>query len=177
MREYRKTHPLSEEQIIKRREAVKKHVTHKRKTDVVWVEKERARGREYSKRKRATDPVWKKLCYERHTEWARKNKDHINKKQREYSKNPEYKLKARVRRLEKSYGLSYEDYQSKIQKQEGRCPICKNLFTNGYVDHNHTTGQVRDLLCNECNRWVGFIEKYPHLVQPMQDYLKKWGDY
>lgn len=175
MQEYRKTHFLSDKQIIKRREAVKKHNRHKRKTDPKWVEEQRKRGREYGKKRRETDPEWKRLCYQKHTEWARKNRAHINAKQREYNKKPEYKLKARIRNLKKVYGLSHEEYLAKIKDQNNKCPICSKELANGYVDHNHKTGQIRDLLCNECNRWIGFVEKYPHLISPMLDYLKKWN--
>ena len=62
----------------------------------------------------------------------------------------------------------------KLKEQENKCPICKKILENGYVDHNHATGQIRALLCNECNKWLGFIEKYPKLVIPMIKYLKKW---
>lgn len=137
-----------------------------------YLEKERHRKNEQIKEKRK-DPAYRKLAYKRHTEWARRNRDYINTKQRERNKKPENKIKVKAHNLKK-YGLSYDDYQLKIKNQKGKCPICNNVMTNGYVDHNHTTGQVRDLLCNACNRWIGFIEKYPHLVKPMVKYLKKW---
>lgn len=39
------------------------------------------------------------------------------------------------------------------------------------VDHDHKTGRVRGLLCNEHNRAVGILEKNRHLLAAMLEYV------
>ena len=47
------------------------------------------------------------------------------------------------------------------------CRIC------GAVDHNHTTGQVRELLCENCNRGLGIFKDDPNLLHSAINYLQK----
>ncbi|SRR5581483_9526005 len=65
-----------------------------------------------------------------------------------------------VRRLKVEYGLTLEQFQSHEDMQGGVCAICcgppvtrKRLD----VDHNHTTGRVRGLLCSNCNTTLGRV--------------------
>ncbi|MFF3453265.1 endonuclease VII domain-containing protein [Streptomyces sp. NPDC002730] len=59
---------------------------------------------------------------------------------------------ARNARIQKTYGLSAEDYQKLFEFQGGRCAICQETRkTNLAVDHCHKTEAVRGLLCARCN--------------------------
>ena len=55
------------------------------------------------------------------------------------------------------YGITLEEIQSIRKAQGGLCAICRKAPMNGklYVDHNHTTGKVRGLLCLHCNLGLG----------------------
>ena len=79
-----------------------------------------------------------------------------------------YKSK-RGDKLLKTYGISLEDYHQMLYNQDGFCCICSIPFTENtrpYVDHNHSTGQVRGLLCFHCNTGLGhFKDNYKHLVR------------
>lgn len=75
------------------------------------------------------------------------------------------------------YGLSPEDHAALINLQEGRCAICgKFPDTRGlFVDHDHTTGKVRGLLCVKCNTGLGmFMDSIDNLTGAIS-YLKR-GD-
>ena len=48
--------------------------------------------------------------------------------------------------------------------QDGKCYICKDQDCKLQVDHNHETGKIRKLLCNTCNRMVGYHES-PNAVK------------
>ena len=72
----------------------------------------------------------------------------------------------RWKQIKKKYGLAKEDYQKILQEQGGACYIClrtpydirprKHLS----VDHCHTTGKIRGLLCYSCNRLLlGYLVK------------------
>jgi len=66
------------------------------------------------------------------------------------------------------------------EKQQGdKCMICgKTTKENGKslaVDHNHSTGKIRDLLCANCNAAIGFLQDNPIIAQQSVTYLKRWS--
>jgi hypothetical protein len=44
------------------------------------------------------------------------------------------------------------------------------------IDHNHETGEVRELLCGDCNTAIGMAKEDPEILQAMISYLKRWND-
>jgi hypothetical protein len=74
------------------------------------------------------------------------------------------------------YGMTVEQYEAKLAEQGGVCAICKGTSKRRLsVDHNHTTGEVRSLLCVRCNAGIGnFLERADLLYSAVQ-YLEKWG--
>jgi hypothetical protein len=74
------------------------------------------------------------------------------------------------------YGLTKDQYLSLHESQEGKCAICKTEPTTQrglHVDHEHSTGSVRGLLCHNCNVGIGnFLEKV-ELLEEAIAYLKK----
>jgi hypothetical protein len=89
-------------------------------------------------------------------------------------------LKKKSIRLKYIYGITYEEYKAKLQGQDNGCAICGIKIPGGngdfYVDHNHTTGQVRGLLCHWCNFMIGQSKEDPEILQSGIDYLKKWSE-
>lgn len=100
------------------------------------------------------------------------------KHQREWRKNSSA---GREYHLKKSYNLSLEDYRSILESQNGVCVICgkeETLKLRGvtkplHVDHNHRTGKVRGLLCNECNSGLGRFKDNIELLQSAIQYLRE----
>ena len=77
------------------------------------------------------------------------------------------KQKLRGNRLQKTYGVSNEWYANKAKEQGYKCAIC-NTFQDEKrllcVDHCHTTGKVRGLLCTKCNAGLGqFMDNQDNL--------------
>lgn len=70
--------------------------------------------------------------------------------------------KNRDSKLRRAYGISLGDYKVMLEAQGGRCAICKGTEgANGKlmaVDHCHTSGKVRGILCSHCNRGLGFFK-------------------
>jgi hypothetical protein len=65
----------------------------------------------------------------------------------------------------RTYDMSLEDFNKTFIKQDGKCPLCyKQLNLRGtsgdraVVDHCHKSGKVRGILCNECNRGLGYFK-------------------
>ena len=80
--------------------------------------------------------------------------------------------------LKKRYGITVEDYDRMIEVQEGVCAICKTNTSGGRginsrlaVDHNHTTGEIRGLLCSMCNQGLGMFKDNFELLQKAINYL------
>ena len=76
----------------------------------------------------------------------------------------------------RKYNITPEEYNLMFVKQYGKCAICKlhqsELNQRLNVDHDHETGQVRGLLCLNCNlKVVVVLETYPHLIESAQAYL------
>jgi hypothetical protein len=81
----------------------------------------------------------------------------------------------RDKHYKKNYGLSLEDYEDRVDEQQGKCAICGEFPQSGKllcVDHDHETGKVRSLLCHACN--VG-MRQFEKTVGPFLQYLTKWG--
>jgi hypothetical protein len=71
------------------------------------------------------------------------------------------------------YGLSTEQISVMYEKQQGLCPICKKGFRELVVDHCHLTGRIRALLCNSCNKGLGFLRDDQQTMQNAILYLEE----
>ena len=83
-----------------------------------------------------------------------------------------HRFEARTKLLKKRYQLTPEQFQAMLDKQNNRCLSCGKVFGTGYmnraeVDHDHgccpgriSCGKcVRGILCGQCNRLLGLVEK------------------
>jgi hypothetical protein len=108
--------------------------------------------------------------------YYKKNKVRLSaykKKLRSISKNLE---RERELKLLKNYGITLENYDILLESQKGVCAIC---FTNKpgnkkrfSVDHDHKTGKVRGLLCDKCNRGLGYFNDNFEILEKAIKYLK-----
>jgi hypothetical protein len=83
------------------------------------------------------------------------------------------------------YGLSLETYNIMLAAQGGVCAICKGVETyipKGHitpkplsVDHNHTTGAVRGLICSHCNYVIGYARENIETLRETIKYLEKYA--
>jgi Autographiviridae endonuclease VII len=84
-------------------------------------------------------------------------------------------------RYKKFYKLSAGDYQSLLSAQNGVCAICRQPETvrrrDGslrplHVDHSHTSGDVRGLLCSGCNSALGLLKENVSTLHSAISYLQ-----
>ena len=88
---------------------------------------------------------------------------------RRYWKNP---AGERERHLKAKYGITQADYDMMFKVQEGKCAVCRKEQSRAFdVDHCHTTGVVRGLLCTNCNRMIGHAADDPIRLQNAAAYL------
>lgn len=79
---------------------------------------------------------------------------------------------SRTYHLQRKFNLTPEQYQTMVDNQDGVCAICKNTCTKSLaVDHDHTTGKVRGLLCNSCNRGLGYLKDSKVILENALRYL------
>lgn len=84
-------------------------------------------------------------------------------------------------KLKKRYQMTPEEYQGLLEDQNGTCAICTKVADNRtqkqrlmMIDHCHTHGHVRGLLCISCNTRLGGLED-ASWFQKAQDYLERRG--
>lgn len=81
--------------------------------------------------------------------------------------------------LKNNYGIEAKDYERMLEEQDHKCKICKGT---GFkmkeehtlllmVDHCHTTGRVRGLLCHNCNRALGLLKDNVEALKNAIEYL------
>ena len=82
----------------------------------------------------------------------------------------------RDRLLRKKYGITLEQFEAILSHQHGQCGICREFLPGKkrmFVDHDHTTGAVRGILCWTCNyRLLGRGLDRPELHERAGAYLR-----
>lgn len=117
-------------------------------------EKILVRQKKYAKRNRKqrakTNKIWasrnKKRLAHLHARWHKANPH----------KTREYALKAK-------YGITLDQYDGMVKKQDGKCAICFRI-RKLVVDHDHKTGKMRKLLCAACNTRLGWFENSQTII-------------
>jgi len=110
---------------------------------------------------------------------SKKGKAVSRKAQLKYINNNPVKSKLRYRkhRLKKAFGITVEQYDEMFKRQGGCCAICGDTNIKYgrrlAVDHHHTTGEIRGLLCNQCNRALGYFHDDIHRLTSAIKYLSR----
>jgi len=121
--------------------------------------------------------AWDSECIECRRQACRdygaSNKELRNARLRAWRKaNPEAAAAGdRRARLRSKYGLSEADLEAMRERQNGRCAICEKATDRLVVDHCHTKGHVRGLLCQTCNTFLGWYENKADTILQFQRYL------
>lgn len=96
---------------------------------------------------------------------ANRRRHYLENKEKSLTYSTEYNLK-------KKYNLTVDEYTTLLKAQKGVCAICGEECTRRLaVDHNHTTGKVRGLLCNNCNRGIGHLQDNSNLLKKAAEYI------
>ena len=85
--------------------------------------------------------------------------------------------------LKHNYGITVEQYEAIFEAQGGLCAICrepeprraKSTATDRMampVDHDHASGEVRGLLCSNCNITLGLMKDDPDRLEAAANYLR-----
>lgn len=82
---------------------------------------------------------------------------------------------------ERTFGLTLAEYSAMVAAQDNKCAICdcgETQTRNGKVkalavDHNHETGEIRGLLCADCNQAIGKMKENRGILLAAIKYLDK----
>lgn len=101
--------------------------------------------------------------------WKEKNPHRVRKAQRKCH-------------IQKEYGITADQYDEMLSCQKFTCAICKQKETRITkstgepqplsVDHDHASGDVRGLLCGDCNRMIGLGKNSPSILRAAAEYLE-----
>ena len=117
--------------------------------------------------------------------WKAENKDKAEQAGKEWRSKNKDKVKVYQRKtnLRKNFGIDINIYEQMLEDQKGVCAICEQPETYIHkstnkparlaVDHCHTKGTVRRLLCKACNNGLGLFRDNPELLLKAADYLKE----
>jgi hypothetical protein len=88
---------------------------------------------------------------------------------------PSRPLRVAHQNRKKNYGMTAAEFDTMICEQAGRCAACDDPFGQGthdtHVDHCHTTGRIRGLLCHRCNKALGNVRDSVAHLMCLVDYL------
>lgn len=108
------------------------------------------------------------------TVWTRKeaNREQISQANKVY-----YRRRGQFIMRMREYGLTQEVFEYMLEAQGKACAICRMVFGETksdapHVDHDHTTGKVRGLLCINCNFLIGHCREEPALLVAAGLYLE-----
>lgn len=103
--------------------------------------------------------------------WLKKNLQK-NKDRRKYLRTLD-KTRVKNSELKSHYGITLDDYNNLIKIQDNKCKICDKYIEKLCIDHCHTTGKVRGLLCKYCNSGLGFFKDSLQSLKSAIQYLEE----
>ena len=92
---------------------------------------------------------------------------------------------ARRHETNRSFFTSSKGLSGRSESQRGLCAVCGNPETSTmkrtgeikmlHIDHDHKTGKIRGLLCQDCNMALGHLQDSSERIQMLLDYAKAHG--
>lgn len=86
-------------------------------------------------------------------------------------------------RYKRNYGIGLVEYKAMFEAQGGLCAVCKrenDVFLkksgarkNLSVDHDHSTGKIRGLLCERCNHSLGKLREDFDIIINLAKYVQE----
>lgn len=115
------------------------------------------------------------------SEYVKNNREKIKQRCKEWAKNNPDKVKTLW--LKRAFGITLDYYNNMSEKQGNVCAICfkpetisdkRSQLTRALaVDHDHLNGNIRGLLCNSCNKGLGFFGDSEENLLKAIEYLKR----
>lgn len=108
-------------------------------------------------------------------EYREGNKEEIARKAKIRNADPKNKLARRIKHLKEEYNMTLEDFDKMVNSHENSCAIChkhqSQLNKLLSIDHDHSTGKIRGLLCFDCNVGIGKLGDDIQILKSAIEYL------
>lgn len=105
--------------------------------------------------------------------WQQSNPEKVRDISRRYRLNHPDRVRATKRKTE--YGITQEEFDHRRIEQNNKCVICLREFVRTpHIDHDHITGEVRALLCGNCNPMLGHARDDISVLRNAIAYLEKF---
>lgn len=150
---------------------VDSHDWSKRKSDLCKKCHDTARSKNKQPKNNGYDPA-------RYKKWVRDNQEKVKENHKRYYEKHKAKLleQQKNRVIRHKYGLDNAAVQSLLAAQHGMCAICCEALARKKqtIDHCHSTGMVRALLCTQCNSGLGMFKEDKLRLSRAIDYLTRF---
>jgi hypothetical protein len=83
---------------------------------------------------------------------------------------PKNRVQVAAYHRNRKYGVTDARFRAMVADQEGKCCGCLRATEQLVVDHDHTTGLVRGLLCSPCNKALGMADENSATLRRLADY-------
>ncbi len=126
---------------------------------------------EQKRQRYLADPATAKARVKR---WQQENPERLNAYRRTRRLEPEVKRRERAGHLMRKYGMTIEQYDAMLEAQGGGCCICGRPPREDislHVDHDHSTGEIRGILCFRCNNALADFQEDPELLKKAASYV------
>lgn len=115
----------------------------------------------------------KEKCKANVQAYQKKNKEKIAKYKKKWNEKNKHAWD-----IKNTYNMTIEEYNTLLEAQEHSCAICgrhkSNFNRKLSVDHDHTTGAIRGLLCMNCNHGLGKFYDSTDNLNSATLYLQKY---
>lgn len=122
------------------------------------------------------DPAFKAKAIAKTRAWYKKNRERALLQKRIDNAKPEVKTRRLNNALKNMYGITLDERDALFDLQGRKCAVCKNSHARRWeVDHCHTSGAVRGILCSGCNLMLGHGRDDPKVLADGITYLLAGG--
>ncbi len=146
------------------------------------------KSRDNVKKWKEANPEWtksyNKVYYAANADYhqARYEADKVNRNKKSIEWQRANPAKVKNHKMRTKYGIDVAGYEAMVAAQGGLCMICKrppaamkDAPGKLCVDHNHSTGAVRGLLCDWCNKGIGYFKESPEIIARAIAYVEKFS--
>ncbi len=118
--------------------------------------------------------IIRKKCKDCCREYER-NKKKLIMNEKQVKRRESYKNKWKYNGIKCVYGITKEEYERLLNKNNGRCHIC-NEKKKPYLDHCHKNNNIRGILCMNCNTALGHFKDNISILKNAIEYLNRYGN-
>jgi len=113
------------------------------------------------------------LCKRGHSDWAlAADKRYCRTCQQERKRTAAARGLSTAAARKYLYGITAAEFDALLASQNNACAICGRPPVRPSLDHDHSTGTIRGILCHQCNIAIGLLQDSPRILRAGATYLE-----